>query len=260
MAARTGSGGINLLFPDQHGTALIAVGWGVGQAVNRRKQLPFGGSRSASGTWPGDRGFLSGTTDPTGTTHLGAREYDPDLGRFLSVDPLLLPEDPTQHNAYAYGNDNPATFADPTGQAYEECVSGQYNCTYGRSTGDVKKVTFGKNYKKETKARAVPSRRTTPSSRTPTTVTSTPRARASPAPPLPSEPGLPRSKSRSASTANARPPMSGAREPRPRPPMSGAREPRPRTRRTSRTRASSPNSGAATSRARPARPGRTGEP
>ncbi|WGD40490.1 RHS repeat-associated core domain-containing protein [Streptomyces cathayae] len=153
VAARTGSGGINLLFPDQHGTALIAVGWGVGQAVNRRKQLPFGGPRAASGTWPGDRGFLSGTTDPTGTTHLGAREYAPDLGRFLSVDPLLLPEDPTQHNAYAYGNNNPATFADPTGEAYEECVSGQYNCTYGRSTGDVKKVTFGKNYKKETKAR-----------------------------------------------------------------------------------------------------------
>ncbi|WP_432058665.1 RHS repeat-associated core domain-containing protein [Streptomyces sp. bgisy022] len=153
VAARTGSGGINLLFPDQQGTALIAVAWGAGQAVTRRKQLPFGGPRAASGTWPGDRGFLSGTTDPTGTTHLGAREYDPDLGRFLSVDPLLLPEDPTQHNAYAYGNNNPATFADPTGEAYEECVSGQYNCTYGRSTGDVNKVTFGKNYKKETKAR-----------------------------------------------------------------------------------------------------------
>ncbi|WP_437025941.1 hypothetical protein [Streptomyces sp. enrichment culture] len=39
------------------------------------------------------------------------------------------------------------------GEAYEQCISGQYNCTYGRSTGDVKKVTFGKNYKKETKAR-----------------------------------------------------------------------------------------------------------
>ncbi|WP_324614312.1 RHS repeat-associated core domain-containing protein, partial [Streptomyces kebangsaanensis] len=153
VAVRTGSGAVDLLFPDQQGTALIAVAWGVGQAVNRRKQLPFGGPRAASGTWPGDRGFLSGTTDPTGTTHLGAREYAPDLGRFLSVDPLLLPEDPTQHNAYAYGNNNPATFADPTGEAYEECVSGQYNCTYGRSTGDVKKVTFGKNYEKETKAR-----------------------------------------------------------------------------------------------------------
>ncbi|MEU3946809.1 hypothetical protein [Streptomyces sp. NPDC029526] len=39
------------------------------------------------------------------------------------------------------------------GEAYEECVSGQCNCTYGRSTGDVKKDTFGKNCKKETKAR-----------------------------------------------------------------------------------------------------------
>ncbi|MFJ2296424.1 RHS repeat-associated core domain-containing protein [Streptomyces sp. NPDC087894] len=129
---------------------------GAAQTVTRRKQLPFGGQRGTTGSssWPGDRGFVGGTSDPTGYTHLGAREYDPTLGRFLSVDPLLIPDDPTQLNPYVYGNNNPATFADPTGEAYEECVSGQYNCTYGKGgTGDVKKVIFGKNYEKETRAR-----------------------------------------------------------------------------------------------------------
>ncbi|WP_322986859.1 RHS repeat-associated core domain-containing protein [Streptomyces sp. S584] len=122
--------------------------------VTRRKQLPFGGQRGTTGSssWPGDRGFVGGTSDPTGYTHLGAREYDPTLGRFLSVDPLLIPDDPTQLNPYVYGNNNPATFADPTGEAYVECASGQYNCTYGKSTGDIKKVSFGKNYEKETRA------------------------------------------------------------------------------------------------------------
>ncbi|WP_233221495.1 RHS repeat-associated core domain-containing protein [Streptomyces carminius] len=154
VAVRTGDGAITFLFPDHQGTALIAVAWGAGQAVTRRKQLPFGGPRASSGAWPGDRGFLSGTTDPTGTTHLGAREYDPQLGRFLSVDPLLLPEDLSQHNPYIYGNNNPVTFADPTGEAYEECVSGQYSCTNGRGgTGDLQKVEFGKNYERETRAR-----------------------------------------------------------------------------------------------------------
>lgn len=81
IATRTTGGSFTFLFSDQHGTALIAVAWGAGQAVTRRKQLPFGSPRASSGTWPGDRGFLSGTTDPTGTTHLGAREYDPQLGR-----------------------------------------------------------------------------------------------------------------------------------------------------------------------------------
>ncbi|MFJ2296422.1 RHS repeat-associated core domain-containing protein [Streptomyces sp. NPDC087894] len=127
---------------------------GAAQTVTRRKQLPFGGQCGTTGSssWPGDRGFVGGTSDPTGYTHLGAREYDPTLGRFLSVDPLLIPDDPTQLNPYVYGNNNPATFADPTGEAYVECASGQYNCTYGKSTGDVKKVSFGKNYEKETRA------------------------------------------------------------------------------------------------------------
>ncbi|MFJ3595384.1 RHS repeat domain-containing protein [Streptomyces sp. NPDC090126] len=154
VAVRT-SAGFQFLFANYQGTALIAVTMGAAQTVTRRKQLPFGATRSTSGStsWPGDRGFVGGTSDPTGYTHLGAREYDPTLGRFLSVDPLLIPDDPTQLNPYVYGNNNPATFADPTGEAYVECASGQYNCTYGKSTGDVKKVSFGKNYEKETRAR-----------------------------------------------------------------------------------------------------------
>ncbi|WP_437033521.1 RHS repeat domain-containing protein [Streptomyces sp. enrichment culture] len=155
IAVRTSSG-FQFLFGNHQGTALIAVTMGAAQTVTRRKQLPFGAPRSTSGSspWPGDRGFVGGTSDPTGYTHLGAREYDPALGRFLSIDPLLIPDDPTQLNPYVYGNNNPATFADPTGEAYEECVSGQYNCTYGKGgTGDIKKVSFGKNYKKETRAR-----------------------------------------------------------------------------------------------------------
>jgi RHS repeat-associated protein len=120
VAVRTPAG-ITFLFSDHQGTALIAVASGIGQAVIRRKQLPFGGPRSSSGTnWPGNRGFVGGTTDLTGTTHLGAREYDPALGRFLSVDPLMLQGDERQHNGYQYGTNNPVTLSDPTG----ECSSG----------------------------------------------------------------------------------------------------------------------------------------
>lgn len=36
------------------------------------------------------------TQDNTGLTHLGAREYDPVTGRFISVDPLLDTGDPQQ--------------------------------------------------------------------------------------------------------------------------------------------------------------------
>ncbi|MEU9115490.1 RHS repeat-associated core domain-containing protein [Streptomyces sp. NPDC048483] len=55
-------------------------------------------------------------TDITGLTHLGAREYDPETGRFLSVDPVMDPSDPQQMQGYAYGNSNPVTNVDPDGR------------------------------------------------------------------------------------------------------------------------------------------------
>ena len=50
-------------------------------------------------------------------THLGAREYDPNTGRFISVDPLMDLSDPQQMHGYAYANNNPVTFNDATGLA-----------------------------------------------------------------------------------------------------------------------------------------------
>jgi Pretoxin HINT domain len=46
---------------------------------------------------------------------LGAREYDPTTGRFISVDPLMDLADPQQWNAYTYSGNNPVTFSDPSG-------------------------------------------------------------------------------------------------------------------------------------------------
>ncbi len=59
--------------------------------------------------------------DDTGLYYYGARYYDPALGRFISPDPLYLadPERCTIHmvscNLYAYANNNPMAFIDPTG-------------------------------------------------------------------------------------------------------------------------------------------------
>ncbi|MDX3379492.1 RHS repeat-associated core domain-containing protein [Streptomyces sp. ME02-6991-2A] len=90
----------------------IAVG---SLALTRRKQLPFGQLRSAQSSVFGPRGFVGGTNDPTGLTHLGAREYDPVLGRFVSVDPIIDFGDPAQMNAYSYAHNSPLTKSDPTG-------------------------------------------------------------------------------------------------------------------------------------------------
>ncbi|MEV4671398.1 MULTISPECIES: RHS repeat domain-containing protein [Actinomadura] len=115
VAVRTAAGLFHT-FSDHQGTSLTAVRAGDGQGVIRRRQLPFGGDRTERPTgWPGTRGFVGGVEEPTGLTHLGARDYDPALGSFLSVDPLIDPQDPAQTNAYAYGAGSPVTFSDPDG-------------------------------------------------------------------------------------------------------------------------------------------------
>ncbi|WP_412543122.1 RHS repeat-associated core domain-containing protein [Longispora sp. K20-0274] len=115
VAMRTGSG-VTWLSSDQHGTATVSISAG-SQAVATRRQTPFGAVRGSTGTWAPqfDKGFLGGTNDNTGLTHLGVREYDPALGRFISRDRVLRPDDPQQLNGYAYANNSPATFTDPTG-------------------------------------------------------------------------------------------------------------------------------------------------
>ncbi|WP_460633049.1 RHS repeat-associated core domain-containing protein [Leifsonia lichenia] len=48
-------------------------------------------------------------------TQLGVRAYDPVLGRFVSVDPVLAPDNPQQNNGYSYAHNSPVAKSDPRG-------------------------------------------------------------------------------------------------------------------------------------------------
>ncbi|WP_370949516.1 RHS repeat-associated core domain-containing protein [Amycolatopsis sp. cg5] len=121
VAMRQGRGALTWLAGDHQGTPQVAIDSGSLQVV-RRDQLPFGGGRGAATAFPGDRGFVGGVRDAgTGLTHLGAREYDPDTGRFISVDPVLNAADSQQLNGYTYSNNNPISFSDPSGLYCDSC-------------------------------------------------------------------------------------------------------------------------------------------
>src|SRR4029079_16427979 len=75
-----------------------------------------------AGHW---RDFLGGldvdNTDYVDYMH--ARYYDPNLGRFSSVDPHAgTPAAPQSWNRYAYVPNNPLRFTDPTGTETETCT------------------------------------------------------------------------------------------------------------------------------------------
>ncbi len=114
------AGKLTWLGSDHHGSATLMVDAET-QAFGRRRSTPFGESRgTGSVAWPSQRDFVGGTKDAsTGLVHLGAREYDPTTGRFLSVDPVVDPGDPQQLNGYAYANNSPTSFVDADGKRYK---------------------------------------------------------------------------------------------------------------------------------------------
>ncbi|MFI0939446.1 polymorphic toxin-type HINT domain-containing protein [Streptomyces sp. NPDC021020] len=131
LAVRTDDNKLSFVISDHHGTGQLAID-ATTQAMQQTRTTPFGASRGTEApAWPGDKGFVGGTEDPTtGLTHLGARDYDPTTGRFISVDPVLDPGNPQQLNGYTYSNNNPATLDDPSG-AYPTPSGGPttYPCT-----------------------------------------------------------------------------------------------------------------------------------
>ncbi|MFI6864544.1 polymorphic toxin-type HINT domain-containing protein [Streptomyces sp. NPDC050421] len=144
-AVRTSSDDkVRILVADHHGTNQLSIS-ATTLTTNRRKALPYGSPRgTAPAFWPGQKGFVGGDIDPTtNLTHIGAREYDPTIGQFISVDPVMSLDQAQSLNGYSYANQHPATSSDPTGLCDDPVGNG--HCRPGKLGTDAVDTAYKPN-------------------------------------------------------------------------------------------------------------------
>ncbi|NVJ19648.1 hypothetical protein HUW62_00135 [Myxococcus sp. AM011] len=102
---------------------------------------PFGEAKSTGSAQPGTLLYTSSQWNwgdalaPFNLSQLGARLYDPALGRFLSRDPLTVPRTSATTNPYAFAMNDPLNLSDPTG--LDPCGGGECQGGGGGGGGDV---------------------------------------------------------------------------------------------------------------------------
>ena len=120
------------LHTDLIGTPVVATGE-TGATVWTKKYSAYGAESGGSGSATSSLGFTSGLFDAdAGLVYLHNRNYDPTVGRFMSVDPAGFTEANVQSfNRYAYAVNNPYRFRDKDGQWAEDAVIGAISLTVG---------------------------------------------------------------------------------------------------------------------------------
>ncbi len=112
---------ITYYYPDIVGTPSIATDeYGT---VKWREQFEPYGTRinQPVASFDNDVWFTGKLHDEsTGLTYMNARYYHPAIGRFMAIDRVKFTEDkPETFNRYAYANNNPYRYIDPTGNIAE---------------------------------------------------------------------------------------------------------------------------------------------
>ncbi len=118
------SGGHTYRFiKDQVGSIRLVVDVNSLQVLEQIDYDEFG--QVLNDTNPGAQpfGFAGGIeSQKTGWVSFGARDYDPETGRFVSKDPILFNGGST--NLYSYSVNDPVNFIDPTGLSWSGIVPG----------------------------------------------------------------------------------------------------------------------------------------
>ena len=109
---------------DISGTPLLATD-AAGNVLWKENNRPYGDKLNAQPASAGNKIGYHGKPfdDNTGLSYMGARYYDPVLGRFTGIDPVGFVEGNLHSfNRYAYASNNPYKFVDPDGRYIERGI------------------------------------------------------------------------------------------------------------------------------------------
>lgn len=103
---------------DPAGTPVVATD-SAGRVAWQESYLPYGAQMNHPAAAQNNSLWFTGKPYDarTGLSYMGARYYDPLVGRFMGVDPVGFQESNVHSfNRYAYANNNPYKFVDPDGR------------------------------------------------------------------------------------------------------------------------------------------------
>lgn len=113
-----------------------------GNALREENKYPYGLNRDIESAYavPSDYTYTEKEYDEeTGLIYFGGRYYSPEMGRWISPDPMVLENTsaaikrPLEGNLYAYVRNNPVCFIDPNGLQSVEISRGYYDEALGQS-------------------------------------------------------------------------------------------------------------------------------
>ncbi|HBA84847.1 MAG TPA: hypothetical protein DCZ95_12200 [Verrucomicrobia bacterium] len=119
-------GGTLTYYHSDHLNSISRVTDAAGNEIRRMEYLPYGQTNVSSGSGAEPKYAYTGQEkDSSGLYYYGARFYDPELGRFLTLDPL--------GDDYCYALNNPIMFNDPSGM--QSLFAGDYQVRDSYSAG-----------------------------------------------------------------------------------------------------------------------------
>jgi len=121
---------VTYIHTDALGTP-IAMSDAAGNVIETSEYSPYGDLLNRSDSdGPGYTGHVQDAA--TGLTYMQQRYYDPQIGMFLSVDPVTAYQGlGSQFHRYRYGNNNPYRFTDPDGRVPVETIWDAANVAMG---------------------------------------------------------------------------------------------------------------------------------